>query len=126
VLSVSRQNHRRQTQPTQVLVLEGVERSPFTLRISKNQYIRCSTHVDRHTGAARQADGRHLRDVLRGLHVRSVATGSEDDSDLGVGVDVVGRDEGTGRIVDEGGKLTRDVLMSDLQWYKGEIHVRVA
>ena len=114
MLSVSRHTHRCQPQPTQVLVLEGVERSPFTLRISKNQYIRCSTHVDRHTGAARQSDGRHLRDVLRGLHVCSVTTGTEDDGDLGIGVDVVGRNKSTGRVIDKGGELTRDILMSDL------------
>jgi len=73
-----------------------------------------STHVDRHTGAARQSDGRHLGDVLRGLHVCSVTTGTEDDGDLGVGVDVVGRNKSTGRVIDKGGELTRDILMSDL------------
>ena len=94
--------------------------------LAKTDISCCSTHVDRHTSAARQSDGRHLRDVLRGLHVRSIAAGTEDDGDLGVGVDVVGRDEGTGRVVDEGGKLTRDVLMSDLQRCKRVIHLRVA
>lgn len=84
----------------QVLVLKRVERSPFA--------------VDGHTGSAWKTNRVHLGDVLGCLHVGRVTSGTENDRNLGVRVDVVGGDKGTGGIVDQGGKLAWDVLRCQL------------
>ena len=44
------------------------------------------------------------------LHISRVTSSTEDDGDLGVGVDIVGSDQGTSGIVDQGGHLGSDVL----------------
>jgi hypothetical protein len=51
------------------------------------------------------------REKFETHHVSSVASGSEDDSHLGVGVEVVGRDEGTGGVVDEGRESDGNVVL---------------
>lgn len=57
-----------------------------------------------------QSDIVNLRDAAGGLHVCSVTAGSEDDSNLGVGVNVVGGDKSTGGVVDESSEFRGNVL----------------
>lgn len=80
----------------QVLVLERIECSPFT--------------VDSHALLGWKANTVHLGDVLRSLHVGGIASSTKDDGNLGVWVDIVGRNEGTGRVVDECSELCLNVL----------------
>ena len=77
-------------------MLERVERSPLA--------------VDGHLLLIGQSQSLHLGDVLDGLHVGSVASGSEDDSDFGGGVDVVGSDESSSSVVDKSREGDGDVL----------------
>lgn len=84
------------TELTQVSVLKRVERSPLA--------------VDSHLLAVGQSQSLHLGDVVDGLHVGGVASGSEDDSDLGGGVDVVGGNKSASGVVDEGREGDGDVL----------------
>ena len=69
------------------------------------------TYVDRHLLVIWQTQVLHLRDVASSLHVRSVTTSTKDHSDLGVRVNVVGCDQGTGGVVDESGELDGNVLL---------------
>jgi hypothetical protein len=78
-------------------VLERVECSPFT--------------VDSHALFRWQTDIVHLGDVFGSLHVGGITSGTEDDGNLGVWVDIVGRDEGTGSVVDEGSEFCLDILI---------------
>ena len=82
---------------TKVNVLERIERSPLA--------------VDSHLLLIGQSQSLHLGDVLDGLHVGSVASGSEDDSDFGGRVDVIGGDESSGGVVDESREGDGDVLI---------------
>jgi hypothetical protein len=50
----------------------------------------------------------HLGDVSYRFHVSSIATGTKDNSDLGIGIDVVGGDKGTSCVADD---------RSELDWY---------
>lgn len=80
----------------EMLMFERVECSPLA--------------VDSHTGSLGQSESAHLGYVLRGLHVCSVASSTKDDSDLCVWVNVVGGDEGSGGVVDQGSELNGDIL----------------
>lgn len=99
---------------TEMLVVERVESAPLALGTISFILIAglaaVSTHVDGHALTLGQTHGSHLGDVLGRLHVCGVASGTKDDGNLGVGVDVVGRDERTGRVVDERGKFGANVL----------------
>jgi hypothetical protein len=75
------------------------------------------THVDGHPLITSQTHTRHLGDVARRLHVRGIASCTEDDGNLGIRVDVVGRDKGTGRVVDQSQELSIDVLADQLELY---------
>lgn len=77
------------------------------------------THVDGHALTLGEAHRGHLGDVLGGLHVRGVTACTENDGDLGVGVDVVRRNERTGRVVDEGGELGANVLQCQPRLLRG-------
>lgn len=68
------------------------------------------THVDSHSLFLGQSDVVDLGDAAGGLHVSSVTAGSEDDSNLGVGVNVVGGDKSTGSVIDESSEFRGDVL----------------
>lgn len=46
-------------------------------------------------------------------HVGGVAAGSKDDGHLSIGVEVVGSNQSTGRVVDEGRELDRDVVLEE-------------
>lgn len=50
----------------------------------------------------------HLRDVSYRFHVSGIATGTKDNSDLGIGIDIVGGDKGTSCVADD---------RSELDWY---------
>ena len=96
-----------------MLVLERIECSPFTLiDISSDSFLhsRITTHVDSHTLSVGQTDFFHLGNAFTSLHIRSVTSSTENDGDLGVGIDVVGRDQSTGGIVDQSDKLGLDIL----------------
>ena len=66
--------------------------------------------VDRHFLVRRNTKILDFVDVPHLLHVRSIATGSENDTDLCTRVDVVRGNKCSCRIIDEGGDLDRDVL----------------
>jgi hypothetical protein len=87
-----------------VLVVKRVESAPFTLSYRHNQHTniykgRLRTHVDSHLLIIRQAQMLHLGDVSYSLHIRSVTACTEDDCNLRVGIDVVGGNESTSRVV---------------------------
>lgn len=54
---------------------------------------------------------RHLGNSLGRLHVSGITAGTEDDGNLGIGIDVVGGNESTGGVVDQGNQLGGDILM---------------
>lgn len=87
-------------------MLEGVERSPLA--------------VDGHLLVVRKSESLHLGDVTDGLHVSGVTAGSEDDGDFGSGVDVVGSDQGSSGVVDEGGEGNGNVLGEQREMEVGE------
>jgi hypothetical protein len=85
-----------------MLVLERIECSPFTLSSAIPLSL---THIDGHALLGRQSHVRHLGNVLCSLHVCGITSCTEDDGNLGVWVDIVGCDEGTGSIVDQRSKF---------------------
>lgn len=99
-----------------MLVLERVECSPFTLFNQLRQISpRCRTYVDSHSLACWETNILHLGNVLGSLHVGSVTSSTENDGNLSVWVDIVGSNESTGRVVDQGRELSPDVLDSSQQ-----------
>lgn len=74
-----------------MLVLKRVKRAP--LAVDGHFLLGVQTHLG------------ELGDVLGSLHVRGIASRAEDTGDARLGVDVVGSDERTGRVVDKGGEL---------------------
>lgn len=54
---------------------------------------------------------RHLGNSLGRLHVSGITARTEDDGNLGIGIDVVGGNESTGGVVDQGNQLGGDILM---------------
>lgn len=71
---------------------------------------RLGTHIDGHTLALGQPNMSHLGDVLRRLHISRIAARTKDHGDLGVWIDVVGRNEGTGSVVDNGQEFCANFL----------------
>jgi hypothetical protein len=106
-----------------MLVLKRVESSPLALPFSSRDDHDLQktgickdrwTHVDSHALTVWQSDRAHLGDSLGRLHVRRITASTKDDGDLGVGIDVVGRDEGTSGVVDQRDKLGGDILAGQL------------
>lgn len=66
--------------------------------------------VDGHFRIRVQSQILDLSNLTHTLHIRRITSRPENDSDLGTRVDVVGGDEGSGGVVDEGGQLNGDLL----------------
>jgi len=67
------------------------------------------TYVDGHALLGGKSNLGHLGNVLGSLHVCSVTSSSENNGNLGVWIDIIGSNQSTGSIVDERGKLGRDL-----------------
>jgi hypothetical protein len=67
------------------------------------------TYVDGHALLGGKSNFRHFGDILGSLHVCSVTSGTKDNGNLGVWIDIVGSDQSTGSIVDERSKLSGDL-----------------
>jgi hypothetical protein len=84
--------------------------SPTSLAILIFYATSARTHVDGHVLLGSQTQLVHLGNVSGLLHVGSVTSGTKDTGNLGVRVDIVGSDQGTGGVVNQGGHLATDVL----------------
>lgn len=70
-----------------MLVVKRVECSPFALPSAF--ILKEPAHVDSHSRILWQAHGFHFGDVPASLHVCRITTSTENDGNLGVGIDVV-------------------------------------
>lgn len=70
--------------------------------------------INRHLRIVLDPQRLALFNIAHLLHIRSVTSRSEDDSDLRAWVDVVRGDERAGRVVDEGGECYWDILGNQL------------
>lgn len=68
-------------------------------------------HVDSHFLVIGHVQVFNLGNLSGVLHVGSVTTRSENNGNLGVGVDIVACNQGTRRVIDQGSHLGRDVVL---------------
>lgn len=67
--------------------------------------------VNRHHSVVRNAEVLHLGNTPDALGVSGVAPSAEDNADTCSRIGVVGRNESSGGIVDQGGECHRDVVL---------------
>lgn len=77
---------------------------------TKDQHSHSVAHVDSHVLLLGQPNVCELGNVFGSLHVRGIAASAEDYSDTGRRVDIVGGDESTGRVVDQGSEFGANSL----------------
>jgi hypothetical protein len=90
----------------------------FTLRCGIECYVHLTYPfaVDGHLGFIINAQIFHFRDVTDALHVGSVATCSENDSNLSLGVDIRGGYQSASGVVDQGCEFDWEFLILRICW----------